>query len=181
MKGLVYMASAISVLAGCSSTRVQDYANETPRLVLEQYLNGELEAHGIFQDRSGLVVKRFKVLMKASWKGDTGILDETFEYSDGTNSKRVWTLKKIGEGKFIGSASDVVGSANGEAAGNAFHWTYTLDLPVGDRSYHVKFDDWMYLMNDQVMLNKSKMSKFGIYLGEVTLVFLKRGNPRGSN
>lgn len=174
MKGFLFMASTIALITGCSSVQVQDYKNESPKLVLENYLNGDLEAHGFFQDRSGLIVKRFKVLMKASWNNGVGVLDESFEYSDGTTSKRVWTLKKDSNGKYTGTAGDVVGEAHGETAGNAFRWSYTLDLPVGKQSYHVHFDDWMYLMNDEVMLNKSKMSKFGIYLGEVTLVFLKR-------
>ena len=38
----------------------------------------------------------------------------------------------------------------------------------------VQFDDWMYLMNDKVLLNKAEMSKFGFKLGEVTLSFVKR-------
>lgn len=173
MKKVALWTYFVSLLTGCSSVQVQDYKNETPVLVLEKYLDGDLQAHGFFQDRSGLIVKRFKVLMKASWRGDIGTLDETFEYSDGTKSKRIWTLKKLGNGKYSGTASDVIGEARGETAGNAFRWDYTLDLPVGDKTYHVRFDDWMYLMDDRIMLNKSKMSKFGIYLGEVTLVFLK--------
>lgn len=173
MKGLIIM-SAMAYLTGCSSVQVEEYKNENPKLVLENYLNGDIEAHGFFQDRSGKIVKRFKVLMKATWTGDTGVLDESFEYSDGTKSKRVWTLKKGAAGKYTGTAGDVVGTAQGETAGNAFRWNYTLDLPVGEKTYHVQFDDWMYLMNEEVMLNKSKMTKFGIYLGEVTLVFLKR-------
>jgi hypothetical protein len=32
----------------------------------------------------------------------------------------------------------------------------------------------MYLMDDQVMLNRSVMSKFGVRLGEVILTFRKR-------
>lgn len=173
MKALLMITAALALLTGCSTTQVQDYKNEKPTLVLENYLNGNLEAHGFFQDRSGKIVKRFKVLMKATWNGNTGILDEDFEYSDGTKSKRVWTLKKQSNGKYTGTASDVIGEATGEVSGNAFQWKYTLDLPVEDKTYHVHFDDWMYLMNDGIMLNKSKMSKFGFYLGEVTLVFFK--------
>ena len=112
--------------------------------------------------------------MKCAWVGNTGTLEEDFKYSDGTTSKRVWTLKKEANGKYIGTATDVVGEAIGEAAGNAFRWKYTLDLPVGDKSYHVQFDDWFYLMDDGIMMNKAKMSKFGFALGEVTLVFLKK-------
>lgn len=173
MKGFYFMVSILAFLTGCSSTQVQDYKNEKPILVLEDYLNGNLEAHGFFQNRSGKIVKRFKVIMKANWNGNTGTLDEDFQYSDGTKSKRIWTLKKQTDGKYTGTAADVVGEAYGESAGNAFRWKYTLDLPVDDKSYHVQFDDWMYLMEDGIMLNKSKMSKFGFNLGEVTLVFFK--------
>lgn len=174
MKGFIFMVSVLGVLTGCSSAQIKDYQKEKPVLVLEDYLKGSLEAHGFFQDRSGMVVKRFKVLMKGTWNNDVGTLEEDFLYSDGSKSRRVWTIKKQKDGKYIGTASDVIGEAIGETAGNAFRWKYTLDLPVGDSSYHVHFDDWMYLMDDEVMLNKSKMSKFGIYLGEVTLVFLRR-------
>ena len=173
-KGFFYMIGPIGILAGCSSTQVQDYRNEKPKLILEDYLNGNLEAHGFFQDRSGLIVKRFKVLMKGTWKDNIGTLEEDFEYSDGTRSKRVWSLKKVSEGKYTGTASDVIGQAKGESAGNAFRWKYTLNLLVGKKNYHVQFDDWMYLMNDEVMINKSAMNKFGIYLGEVTLIFLRK-------
>lgn len=174
MRNFFVMASLLVTLSGCTSVQIQEYKDENPKLILEDYLNGNLEAHGFFQDRSGKIVKRFKVFMKGTWNGNTGTLDEDFEYSDGTKSKRVWTLKKGSDGKYIGTAADVIGTAEGEAAGNAFRWKYTMDLAVGDKTYHVQFDDWMYLMNDGIMLNKSKMSKFGFYLGEVTLAFVKK-------
>jgi hypothetical protein len=169
------LITALSFITGCSSVKVQDYNNEKPVLVLENYLNGKLDAYGIFQDRSGLVAKRFHVVMDCKWENGIGTLQEDFIYSDGTKSRRVWTIRKTADGKYLGTAGDVVGEALGESAGNAFHWSYTMDLPVGKQSYHVFFDDWMYLMDNKIMLNKSKMSKFGIELGEVTLTFVKRG------
>lgn len=172
-KGLFFMMSLVGVLTGCSTAKIQDYKNETPKLFIENYLNGRIKAHGFFQDRSGLVVKKFNVSMKGTWKDDIGTLEEDFDYSDGSKSRRVWTIKKEKDGQYTGTAADVIGRAKGESAGNALRWNYTLDLPVGDKSYHVQFDDWMYLMNEEIMINKSKMSKFGIYLGEVTLVFIK--------
>ncbi len=170
------LAVCLGLITGCSSIDINEYKNETPVLKLENYLNGALDAYGIFQDRSGKVVKRFHVAMKCTWRDGVGTLEEDFSYSDGTKSRRVWTVKKNEQGQYIGTASDVVGEAVGKTAGNAFHWQYTLDLPVGDKTYHVYFDDWMYLMDDKVMLNKSKMSKFGVELGEVTLTFFKRGS-----
>ena len=169
---------SLTLLAGCAGPQVTDYAAEQPVLDMRQYFNGTLDAYGVFTDRSGKVVKRFTVVMTCSWQGppgaETGVLDEAFTYSDGTQQRRVWTLKRQPDGRFLGTADDVVGQAAGEEKGNAFRWGYTLKLPVDGRLIEVQFDDWMYLMSDKVMLNKAEMSKFGFKLGEVTLSFVKR-------
>ena len=167
-----------ALLLGCAGPSVQQYANEKPTLDLSEYFSGTIDAYGIFTDRSGEVQKRFTVLIKADWKvvngKKVGTLDESFEYSDGSKQKRIWTLTEQEPGKYIGRADDVIGDAQGELAGNALNWTYTLALPVDGTIYHVQFNDWMYLVTPKVMLNKAKMSKFGFELGEVTLSFYKR-------
>jgi hypothetical protein len=167
-------AVGLCMLTACSTTDVAQYAKEKPVLDLKQYFNGTVDAWGMFQDRSGQVVKRFNVVIQCSWKGDMGTLDEDFTYSDGTTQKRVWTLRKQPNGQYIGTAADVVGEAIGITAGNALRWKYVLALPVGDKVYNVNFEDWMFLMDDKVMLNRAEMSKFGFRLGEVTLSFSKR-------
>lgn len=164
---------AATALAGCAAPTVQDYARETPRLDLRAFLDGELTGKGLFTDRSGRVVKRFIVKMTGRWDGDQGTLDERFEYSDGSTQRRIWRLKALGDGRYSGTADDVVGVADGATAGNAFHWNYTLALPVDGRVWNVHLDDWMYRMDERTVLNRSAMSKFGLHLGEVTLVFTK--------
>ena len=165
---------ATLTLAGCAGPQIGDYAGEKPPLDLRTYFNGTLDAYGVFTDRSGKVVRRFTVVMRCTWNGDEGVLDEDFTYSDGSTQKRIWRLKHLGGGRYEGRADDVVGVAQGEVAGNAFRWGYTLALPVDGRVWNVQFDDWMYLLDDRVMLNKARMSKFGIFLGEVTLSFVRR-------
>jgi hypothetical protein len=166
------------LLSACSGPKISDYAKEKPALDLSEYFSGTIDAYGIFTDRSGSVVKRFTVLIEANWKvvdgKKVGVLDESFEYSDGTKQKRIWKLTEVSPGKYVGRADDVIGEALGESSGNALNWAYTLALPVDGTIYHVQFDDWMYLVNPKVMINKAKMSKFGINLGEVTLSFYKR-------
>ena len=49
-----------------------------------------------------------------------------------------------------------------------------LALPVDGKVYNVDFDDWMFLMDNKVMMNRSTMSKWGFNLGAVTLTFVKR-------
>ena len=166
--------AALGSLSGCASQNIDSYRAEKPVLDLQQYFNGTLDAYGVFTDRSGTVVKRFSVVMNCSWKDGQGMLDEDFVYSDGSTQKRIWRLKALGDGRYTGQADDVVGQAQGKTEGNAFHWNYTLALPVDGTVYEVQFDDWMYLVNERVMLNKASMRKFGVYLGEVTLSFYKR-------
>ena len=172
------LLGGVLALAGCATPRVEDYAQERPQLDLTRYFQGTLDAYGIFTDRSGQVVKRFTVVMECQWTGDEGVLDEAFTYSDGTRQRRVWRLRRLPDGHYTGRADDVVGEARGRAQGNAFQWAYTLRLPVDGREIEVQFDDWMYLMDERVMLNRATMSKFGLRLGEVTLSFVRR-TPQG--
>ena len=169
---------ALGLLGACATPPTPtDYAAERPALDLRQYFNGKLSAHGIFTDRSGKVVRRFTVDMNCRWEGDQGVLEEDFTYSDGKKERRVWRITKLpeaqGPGRYVGTADDVVGQAIGQASGNALRWAYTLRLPVDGKVYEVQFDDWMYLVDERVMLNKAVMSKFGLRLGEVTLSFTK--------
>jgi hypothetical protein len=168
-------ATAALALAGCAGPQVRDYANEQPRFDLRAFFDGELVAKGLFTDRSGRVVKRFTVTMTGRWTGDEGVLDEHFQYSDGSTQRRVWRLQALGDGRYRGTADDVVGDALGESAGNAFRWNYTLALPVDGRVWDVALDDWMFLVDDATVLNRSAMSKFGLHLGDVTLVITRKG------
>lgn len=168
------IVAAAAALSGCAGVDVNSYRSEGPELRLEEYFNGTLDAWGMFQKRDGEVARRFRVVIDASWDGDRGIMDERFTYSDGSTQRRVWHLTKTGEGEYTGEADDVVGIARGRVAGNALHWVYTLRLPVDDKVYEVAFDDWMFLQEDGVMINRSVMKKFGLRLGEVTLFFRKR-------
>lgn len=165
--------AALATLTGCSTVDVVDYRSEQPPLDLARYFNGSIDGWGMFQDRSGKVVKRFHVRIDAKWEGNKGVLDEHFTYSDGEKQNRVWTLVKDGN-RYRGTAADVVGTAEGSTEGNALHWRYVLALPVDGRVWEVDMDDWMYLVDEGTLLNRTTMSKFGIRLGEVTLAFRRQ-------
>lgn len=174
MKLLAALALTLLLGACASAPEPADYAAEKPQLDLKQYFNGTLDAWGMFQDRDGKVIKRFTVVMKCRWEGDVGVFEEDFAYSDGTKDRRVWTFRKTGPNTYTGTAPDVVGEASATGAGNALHLTYVLALPVDGKVYNVNMSDWMYQMDERVMLNRTHMSKFGFGLGSVTLSFMKR-------
>ena len=165
---------AALLVGGCAGIAPPHYAAEKPALDLPSYFNGTIDGWGMFQKRSGEVVKRFHVVIDAKWQGDTGVLDEAFSWSDGSKTRRVWTLQRQPDGRYIGTAADVVGQAVGQVAGNALRWKYVLALDVDGKTWHVDFDDWMFLIDERVMLNRSLMSKWGFELGAVTLSFTKR-------
>lgn len=169
------LAASLSVaaLSGCAAPQVSDYAQEKPAFDLARYFNGRVQAHGMFQDRFGKVVKRFTVAVQGQWTGNSGVLDEQFSYSDGSTSSRVWHLTQHPDGRVTGTAADVVGEAVGQIAGNTFHWQYTLRQPIGGSVYGVQMDDWMVLVDERVVLNRTRMSKLGVRLGDVTLSFNK--------
>lgn len=169
----VALGVVVFTQTGCANQHLSGYAAAQPVLDLARYFNGTVQAHGMFQDRSGQVIKRFVVQIDGRWQGNEGVLDERFAYDDGSTQRRVWHLTRHADGRYTGTADDVVGEAQGRVAGNALNWAYTLQLPVDGKVYEVQFDDWMYLIDERVMLNRAVMSKFGIHLGEVTLSFTK--------
>jgi hypothetical protein len=155
-------------------TDVNHYKNVKPQLDLEKYFVGTTDAWGMFQQRDGAVVKRFHVVIEGKKVNGQLVLDEQFKYDDGTTQQRIWRLSKQTDGSWRGAADDVKGEAVGHIAGNTLHWRYTLMLPVDGTTYEMSMDDWMYLMDEDSMINRASMRKFGIEFGQVTLFFRRR-------
>jgi hypothetical protein len=169
------LVAALLVLAGCASPTPRDYAAERPVLDMKAYFDGTVDAWGMIQDRSGKVTRRVTVQIVGTWQGDTGTLDERFTYADGKTETRVWTIRKQGE-RYVGTAADVIGEATGVAAGNALHWSYVLEAKREDGgTVKLDMDDWMWLVDERTLVNRTRFSKFGIGFGEVTFFFRKRG------
>lgn len=162
------------LLSSCSSPTPADYAAEEPTLDLRTYLNGPLEAHGILFDYTGKPDLRFHVAMTGRWNGNTGTLEEHFTYSDGRKETRTWTITFRDDHHFTGTAADVVGEATGSQYGNSMNMRYTLDAtrPNGD-TITLSMDDWMYLMDEKTLINRTTMRKFGLKVGELVITFRK--------
>lgn len=172
MRWLITLGVAV-LLSGCATVTPQDYARETPKLDLPTYFNGKVDGWGMVQDRSGKVLRRMYVELDCKWNGNEGVLDESFQWSDGKTEKRVWKIRKEGD-RYIGTAGDVVGEAKGEAAGNSLRWNYVLALPVDGSTYHMDMDDWMWMIDEKTMANRTTMSKLGVRVAEISIFFRKR-------
>lgn len=151
----------------------EQFDGREPRLLIEEYFAGNTRAWGIFVDRFGNLRRDFVVDIEGTWDGEQLTLVEDFVYSDGETEQRIWTITKLDEHRYEGTAADVIGQAEGVSYGNALNWRYTLALKVGESTWNVNFDDWMFLQPDDVLFNRARVSKFGLDIGEVTIFFQK--------
>ncbi len=166
-------------LAGCAGTpSLDDPKLSDKKLDLEEFFDGRLIAYGQFQDLFGTVRRRFEVEVIGDWDGERLKLVENFVYEDGATEQRIWTLTKTGDDRWIGSAPGVIGQAMGEERGDTFNWQYTIDLPIPTAdgtvdTLRASFDDWMWLLSDDRLLNRAYMSRYGVRIGEVIITFEK--------
>jgi len=164
---------SLGLLQSCSSVPVTEYADNSPTMVVEEFFNGSLTAHGIVKDRSGKVTRYFSASIKADWVDGVGTLDEVFKFDDGEEQTRIWKLTRDESGGYVGTANDVVGSSALEVSGNSLFLDYVLRIPYDDGSLDLHIDDRMYLVSDRVLINESVMKKWGIKVGQITLVIEK--------
>jgi hypothetical protein len=162
------------LLLGSCQVHLDDYQGTQPKLDLKQFFTGKLKAYGMVQNRSGQVTRHFTADLVGTWKGDEGVLDEVFYFNDGEVQTRVWRLTQQPDGSYVGTAGDVIGQAEGGHQGFAFHWNYTLAVNVDDAIWHIDMDDWMYMITPNRLINQTQMSKWGIHVGQVSLVIEKK-------
>lgn len=158
---LIYRAK-YSFLAQRSS----DYT-AGPRFDLRQHLKGPILCEGVIYGPTGRVTSRFVADMQADWQGNTGVLTETFRYDSGSVQDRIWTLNLGNDGKIHAEAPDLLGHGTGQVTGSAVVLRYRIRLTEAAGGHVLDVTDWMYLMENGTIMNRSQFSKFGIRLGEL--------------
>lgn len=171
---LILSFLAAGWVAGCTPADVGQYRSEKPALVLEEYFSGPMTAHGLLMNRWGTVTRRFVVHVNTVWRNGTATMTEDFDWSDGEKNQRVWTVTRQGDNLYRGTAPDILGTADGASSGNAFHWKYEMDLKMGSSSYKISFDDRMYLIDQNVLLNEAVLYWYGIRVGKLLISFDRR-------
>ncbi len=174
MRPLLLIAILFAATTGCSTKDIGQYAANRPQLDFFSYFQGTTKGWGIVQDRAGRLNRQFVVTIDGAVDASGQLtLSEQFQWNDGERSTRTWFIRSPSGNRYEGNAGDVVGTALGQAAGNAVNWKYVLLLEVDGRKWEVALDDWMFLQPDDVLINRTKLSKFGFHLGDVTIVFNK--------
>ncbi len=143
----------------------------TGTLSLEAFFAGRTLCHGWFEDRFGTIRRRFSVDIQGHWSGRVLTLDERFDYDDGETEGRVWRLTPDRNGAYVADCDQLVRPVVGKVIGQTFEMRYDFRLKLGSRTIVATFEDWMHQQSETVMLNRSRISKWGIHLGTACLVF----------
>jgi len=171
---IILISFFIIIFTGCGSMKLSDFKNKTPILDVKTYFNGNLKAYGLVKDRSGKIIKTFKADMFGSWdKNGIGTLDEHFVYDNGERQRRIWTFTPSGNGEYIGTAEDIIGDAKLNSTGNTIMIDYTMRVPYNNSTLDINVKDWLHLQEDNVIINHSKMKKFGFEVGELVITIIK--------
>ena len=164
----------ILALAGCSDPLpVQGFAGTAPALDPVQFFTGHVRSFGVLEDRSGQPTRIVTTDCVGTPETDGIHMVQTLRIGQDPPQTRDWHMRRTGPGRFAATANDVVGTAEGEAAGRAFHWQWTLALSPGNPLKNVTMDQWWYLLDDGSMLNRTTVRKLGFVAAEVTEHFAR--------
>jgi hypothetical protein len=173
MKILLILALAILVVAlwrpgfGFRWQNPSDYADTAPIFDVQKNLGGKMISDGVIYGPTGRVVTRFVAELEGIWDGDTGTLAEFFQYAGGGGVDRKWFLTMGEDGNFTATADDIVGVAVGIQSGSTVQLRYKLKLADDAGGHVLDVVDWLYLMENGTIVNRSQMRKFGIKVAEL--------------
>lgn len=168
----IFALLAVCLLSACS-TSIDDYPSNGNDFDLREFFNGPQTAWGIIQDYSGKKTRHFCVDIVGGWQGNQGVLDEVFYFDDGERQTRVWKLQVADDGTVTGTAGDVIGTAQGSSKGNTFNWRYDLLVAIDGSEYQFHIDDWIFQLDENRLMNRSYMQKFGVTVAEISIYFDK--------
>ena len=144
-----------------------DYADQGPQFDIRERLNGPIVCEGVIYGPTGKVTSRFTADFEASWNGNIGVMKEVFHYDSGNVQNREWKLTLGNDGGIKAEAPDLIGTGTGQQKGSAVSLNYRIKLSDDAGGYVLDTTDWMYLMANGSIMNRSQFSKFGIKVAEL--------------
>ena len=168
----VLIYTGMNQFASFHAQKPSDYEGQLPRFDIREVLNGKMITEGIIYGPTGRVSSRFVATMNANWSGQTGTMTEHFIYSSGREQNRAWAFNMSGaDGKFTATAPDIIGIAHGQQMGATVRLTYRIQLPEDAGGHVLDVVDWMYLLENGSVMNRSQFRKFGIKVAELVATF----------
>lgn len=144
-----------------------DFAGRGPDFDIRRHLSGPILCEGVVYGPTGRVTSRFVADMQGDWDGNRGTLRERFRYDTGRTQDRMWSLEIAAGGAIRATAPDIVGTGTGHATGPAVQMRYRIRLDAQAGGHVLDVTDWMYLMDNGTIMNRSQFRKFGVTVAEL--------------
>jgi len=170
MVGIVIVALGV---VGCAGKDIKSFEGAEPKFRPEQFFDGHVRAWGYSENRFGSINQWFEADFHGETNGDTLTMHEELRYSDGRVIERDWTVVKQSDHEYTVRATDMVGEGKALAYGNAVQWKYYLNVSIGGSKWTLWFDDWMFKRDDNTMIDRATISKYGLTLGRANIYFRK--------
>lgn len=151
-----------------------DYAGKGPDFDLRRHLAGPILCEGVIYGPNGRVASRFVADMEGRWEGNVGVLAERFRYDSGNVQDREWRLTLGNDGSIRAEAEDVEGVATGRQEGCGVLLNYRIRLPAESGGHVLDTTDWMYLMENGAILNRSQFRKYGVTVAELVATMRRK-------
>lgn len=184
MDALLYIILGAGLLAGFNwvwvrkwdfpAQRPEDYADQGPKFDLREHLKGPLLCEGVIYGPTGRVSSRFVADFDVTWNGNKGVMAEHFRYDSGETQNREWRLTLAEDGTVKAEADDLVGTGTGRAAGPGFQLNYRIKLPEKSGGHVLDTTDWMYVVENGAIINRSQFRKYGIKVAELVATMRRK-------
>jgi hypothetical protein len=188
MDALLYILLGVALAAVIAVLRTRfltfhaqaprDYAGKGPQLDLREHLNGPIACEGVIYGPTGRVASRFTADFDARWEGNRGVMKEHFRYDNGNEQNREWQLELGNDGSVKARAADVIGTGTGQLCGPALQLRYRIRLPESSGGHVLDTTDWMYLLENGAIVNRSQFRKYGIKVAELVATMRPKDTGR---
>jgi hypothetical protein len=158
---------------GFMAQKPSDYKDVGTAFDIREALNGDIQCEGVVYGPLGRVNTRFVALMHAKWDGNVGSMTEEFTYDTGETLSREWQLTVTDDTHFSATAADIIGTGVGVQMGSGVQLKYTLVLAEDAGGHALNVTDWMYMMGNDTIMNRSQMYKYGVKVAELVATMRK--------
>ncbi len=164
--GVLLLCAVRHFVAAFAAQKPAHYDLGQPVFAIQTHLDGPMVCEGVIFGPLGRVSGRFVGDFDINWDGPAGIMKEHFRYDDGSEVAREWQLQIEDGGRVRATATDLIGTAIGQQSGPTLQMKYRIKPEAGGAPV-LSAVDWMYLLPNGTIINRSQFRKFGIKVAEL--------------
>lgn len=166
-----------NLLFSCSHN-AEVYKNNSPKLDYKKLFTGKLKAYAVYFDFFGNQSNRFTIESDGKFDKKNNRIDmnQKITYADGdVESGHAYAIfDDKDENHFLYKDHMMLNEGVYSQYGNAANVKYDLRVKRKNKSdIVVSCDDWLYMVDEKTGINRIKISKFGIKVGEIVMTIVK--------